>query len=438
MRNEYNELDEFVEDVHNLSLHDEIISMGLVDKDDFKGQFINCIFHGNDDTPSLQITDNFFKCYACNAKGDLFNFVMLYYNIDFMDAVKKLAEFYKVKIKSLRVNYDSKAAKLKREWDAYLKAMEKAPDVVKRMKRDFFPQEIGYDARSKYVVLALTGKTGTILGFTKRRVDELHEKNEKGKFQSPKWKHSSLSDSLISQCHNIFNLYNASKEIRKSDVVILCEGPKDVIAYQRINHQNVVCCCGTGNSNNIWDLLMPVGNIYLSMDNDASGIKATISTVLHLAPIYDVKRIFSILLPEGQDPYDVVIQKDGKESLKQYLNQAVSSVEFFIKYADISDIKKLYDYVPEYNKVFVLKCVCNEKGMGVSQAESWINDGGTDGAHQNPSKPLQNGENQMSEKDMLIAFLTGKNDDSIPMMDEKRARRILKMKYGVDINQLNQ
>lgn len=436
MKKEYNELDEFIEDIHALSIRKEVVNLGLLTEDDFaNNNFVSCIFHAEDDSPSLQIVDNFFKCYACGAKGDLIKFVQLYFNIDFMDAIKKLAEVYNVKIKNLRFNYDNKSSRLKREWENYLSDMENAPKEAKEMKRDFFPQEIGYDAKNKYVVLPLTSRTGSILGFTKRRVDKLHEIDGfSGKFKNPKWKHSSLKDSLMEHCHNIFNLYGASAEIRKINAVILSEGPKDVIAYQRINHPNVICCCGTGNSNNIWDMILPTGNIYLSMDNDEAGIKSTISTVLYLAPLYDIKHIFSIILPKGKDPYDIVIEQNGKEKLEEFYQNAVSSVEYFAKNASISEIKELYDIVPEYNKIFVLKCICKEKCMSVSEAESWINEGGLDGTSHRINQTLKDeaNNNQMSEKDLLLAFVLGKDIESIPMMDIKKAKKILKLKYGIN------
>lgn len=66
MKKEYNSIDEFLEDIHGtISLKETVLSMGLLEEKDFKGTLCNCIFHANDDTPSLQVTDNFFKCYAC-------------------------------------------------------------------------------------------------------------------------------------------------------------------------------------------------------------------------------------------------------------------------------------------------------------------------------------------------------------------------------------
>src|ERR1700759_897111 len=52
-----------------------------------------CPFH-NEKTPSFSIyTDHqFFKCFGCDAKGDVFNFVMMIEGLTFWEALRKLAE----------------------------------------------------------------------------------------------------------------------------------------------------------------------------------------------------------------------------------------------------------------------------------------------------------------------------------------------------------
>ena len=52
-----------------------------------------CPFHG-EKTPSFKVSEQkqFFKCFGCGESGDVIAFVMKYYHLDFMEAVKKLAE----------------------------------------------------------------------------------------------------------------------------------------------------------------------------------------------------------------------------------------------------------------------------------------------------------------------------------------------------------
>src|ERR1700683_1038744 len=52
-----------------------------------------CPFH-NEKTPSFSIYGDhqFFKCFGCDAKGDVFNFVMKLEGLTFWEALKKLAD----------------------------------------------------------------------------------------------------------------------------------------------------------------------------------------------------------------------------------------------------------------------------------------------------------------------------------------------------------
>ena len=78
MKKEYTNIQTFLDDIHDqLSVKETILDMGLIERKDMKGDFTNCIFHDGDNTPSLQIKDNFWKCYACGAKGDLINFIQI-------------------------------------------------------------------------------------------------------------------------------------------------------------------------------------------------------------------------------------------------------------------------------------------------------------------------------------------------------------------------
>lgn len=426
MKREYKEMQDFIDDVHGeLSIKEVLIDMGILSKNDFRGEFINCLFHDEDNTPSLQVSEHFWKCYGCNLKGDLFAFLMNYWNTDFVDAVKKLADFLNINIAGIKWKFDGKTNKLKEEWEGYLKAMDEAPQDIQKLKRDYFPEEVGYDPKINYLVLALTSKTGAILGFTKRRIGD-EDKTLNG-YNRPKWKHSSLQDSLIGQCHNMYNLHYASPEIRKKKKVIICEGPKDVIAYKRINKNYVVCVCGTSNSNNIWDLIFPVKNIILSMDLDAAGIDATIKTLIHLAPIFDIKNVESVILPKGQDPYDVVTN-DGDSALNDFYERRIPAVEFLIKNGELNDVKDLYEATAEYNKVYVMKTICKIKGFSITEAESWLfNTKNTD-----VKITKSYSDEKMSEKEQLLAIVNCEDVD-VPLIPIEKAKRILALKYGIKL-----
>jgi hypothetical protein len=434
MKQSYSDMNDFLEDVHaEKSIKQLVLDLGIYTKDDFRGALVPCCFH-QDDTPSLQIADSFFRCYAgsCGVKGDIISFVQTFYNTGFMEAVNKIADLYGINIKGLRMHLDGKVSQLKREWDSYTYAMQNAPVEAQQLKRMFFPHEIGYDADIRYVVLPLTSKTGTILGFTKRRVDELHEKNPStGKWNdirpgvpASKWKHSSIKDSLISQCHNLFNLHGAANQIRMHKRVVVCEGPKDSIAYQRAGIMFSVGVCGTSNSNNIWDILLPVDSIYLSHDGDLVGIGTVIKNVIFLTARHDVNNIFALIFPEGQDPYDVVTGENGVERLLDIYNHPVSALDFSVTHGTLNDVVELYEATPEYNKVSVMRSICKCKCFSLAEAESWL-------ASAKIANDRSKAEESMDEKSTLMAIVNGEYVDSSIKVD--KAKKILRMKYGINM-----
>ena len=63
----------------------------------YKGR---CPFH-NEKTPSFVVseTKQIFTCFGCGATGDVLSFVEKYYQLDFMQAVEKLADEYGITVR---------------------------------------------------------------------------------------------------------------------------------------------------------------------------------------------------------------------------------------------------------------------------------------------------------------------------------------------------
>ena len=67
---------------NTLNMNDIIEKYGIQAN---RAGFISCPFH-NDDTPSLKIYKDSFYCFGCETGGDLINFVMEIFDIDFKSA----------------------------------------------------------------------------------------------------------------------------------------------------------------------------------------------------------------------------------------------------------------------------------------------------------------------------------------------------------------
>lgn len=426
MNKSYENINDFINACHEeLSIKKLIVDLGFVKESDFRGDFLSCIFHQGDNTPSLQVTDNFFKCYACGAKGDIFKFIQLHLGMNFMESVRYLADFLNVKVADMKYKYDDKLAELASRWDKFVSAMNKLdPKLAMQLRRDFYPETIGYDDYEGMVVLPITSKSGAVLGFTKRRIDEIHTQRNwvkpEGGFTHPKWKHSSLNDSLINLCHNLYNLASANAEIHKKNEVIITEGPKDVIAYKRIGIGQVVCSCGTSNASNAFEALLPIGRIVLSMDGDSAGKKSAANTILYLASIFNIKNVDVVMLTEGKDPYDI-----SPEELTAAYNNTIPALKFYVAYCidDPSGIYELYNVLKEnneYNCAPLIKEVCLAHNFSVPETESWI-------------KPIKKPvpSTTMTEKERLIKIINGEDVLGFKISIDK-AKRILKLKYGYE------
>ena len=82
-----------------------------------------CPFH-HEKTPSFAINevDQYYHCFGCGESGDIFKFVQNMENIEFMDAVKLLAE--RANIEVPQTGFDSRqTVELKRKKDAILKIL---------------------------------------------------------------------------------------------------------------------------------------------------------------------------------------------------------------------------------------------------------------------------------------------------------------------------
>ena len=60
-----------------------------------------CPFH-NEKTPSFVVSEQkqIFTCFGCGATGDVIEFTKRYYNLDFGEAVEKLAKEYGIELKT--------------------------------------------------------------------------------------------------------------------------------------------------------------------------------------------------------------------------------------------------------------------------------------------------------------------------------------------------
>lgn len=65
MKSEYKDTSSFLDDLHEeVSLREMLMDMGIVEKKQFHGQFIQCLFHDSGHSHGLQGTDRPCSCKA--------------------------------------------------------------------------------------------------------------------------------------------------------------------------------------------------------------------------------------------------------------------------------------------------------------------------------------------------------------------------------------
>ena len=337
-----------------------------------------CPFH-SEKTGSFMVSKSkqIYKCFGCNAGGDVISFVMRYENVDFMDAVKILArrcgitlernisEEEKKKIQEINKfrEIHTEAARFyfanllgtKNPGYEYLKKRGLSDKIIKKFGLGYslnswnslmnYLLAKGYDKTdlvkcglvthktetNKYfdrfrnrVMFPIFNYNGKVIGFGGRVLDD----------SLPKYLNS--PETLV--FNKRLNLYglNISKKSIKDDTLILVEGYMDLISLYQNNIENVVATLGTALTIEQARLIRKFAkNVIISYDSDQAGQNATLRAIDILLQA-DIK-VKILNLKDCKDPDDF-IKKYGFEGYKK----AMEDSDYYIKYK-IDILKKKYN-----------------------------------------------------------------------------------------------
>lgn len=383
--------DEFLDDLRRRADIESTVSSYVSLKR--KGKILTglCPFH-NEKTPSFTVypeTQSYY-CFGCGNGGDVITFIRNIENLDYMEAVKLLADRHGVSMP--QDGYDSGLSKKRtemyganREAARFFHAKLYSPegrqgleyfysrgltdDTIRRFGLGYAPdswhdlenylvskgysQQLLYDANilrstvkngKRYYYDAFKNRAmfpvidlrGNVIAFSGRRI---HDTDSDRKYVN-------TSDTLVyKKGSNLFALNFAKKS--KSDSIILCEGNLDVISLHQAGFTNAVAGLGTALTEEQAHLLSHyAGEIFICYDSDEAGQKATRKAINILGKTTLKVRI--IHMTGGKDP-DEIIQKFGAEGFKRCLDSAANDVEFSLlsersKY-DISSPAGRSDYL---------------------------------------------------------------------------------------------
>ena len=317
-----------------------------------------CPFHG-EKTPSFHISTEhgLFHCFGCGAGGDVITFVMKIENLDYMEAVKFLAEragmtmpeddfddslgklrtrIYEANREAARFYYQKLVSKEGSEGLAYLRNRGLADSTIRHFGLGFAPDErfaLGNHLRSRgftesemiaanlvfksrsgnsvldrfynRVMFPIIDVRGNVIAFGGRIMSD----------QKPKYLNT--SDTLVfNKSNNLFSLNNAKNS--KSDALILCEGYMDVISLNQAGFTNAVATLGTALTPDQAALMKRYcKEVLICYDADEAGQKATARAIEILRRAGLIVRVITI--PDGKDP-DEFIRRHGDKGHAAFQN----------------------------------------------------------------------------------------------------------------------
>jgi DNA primase len=334
-----------------------------------------CPFHG-EKTPSFSVNaeEGRYYCFGCRASGDQITFVREIQHLDFMDALRQLADRA-----GIELHDDANAGPARKERQEAMAAMEKAVtwyhdrllnapdarpareylksrgfggDIARQFRLGWAPDE--WDGLVKELKFNEKVLLDTGLGFVNkgdRRQDALRARvifpifdsagkaiAVGGRILPPPYGSAARPDgrveakyknspetSIYSKRRTLYALNWAKDDIIKSDEIIVCEGYTDVIAFFMAGMPRAVATCGTALGEEHFKTMRNFAKrIVLAYDADKAGQSAA-------ASVYQWERqhevdVFVAHLPKGQDPADLA--RNDPAALRTSVSEAVPFLRF--------------------------------------------------------------------------------------------------------------
>ena len=332
-----------------------------------------CPFH-NEKTPSFFVSPErgSYYCFGCGAKGDIFSFVEEFEGIDFMGALKILAERAGVELEKYepgKVEKKDRLFKLLEESTKFfIDCLEKETIPKEYLKKrgltvkTIKDWKIGYANDEWHKVSEyLKGK-----GFTDEEMERagLIKKGDKGFYDrfrgrimfpifdtagriiaysgrtlskdenTPKYLNSPETP-LFNKSKTLYGFHIAKQAIRKFDYAVLVEGQMDLLMCQQAGFTNTVASSGTALTLDHLEILKRMSNrVIMAFDSDSAGAKAAERAwMIAMSAQMEVK---VAQIPDGFDPADLILKgldgkgKAGKEDWKIILKNALNIIDFLL------------------------------------------------------------------------------------------------------------
>lgn len=346
----------------------------------FKGL---CPFHG-EKTPSFVVSPvrQTYHCFGCGAHGDALRFLMEHNGLGFVEAIKDLAQQLGLKVPQEQVSVQEKAAldehkrkqsqltglleQAARYWaqvlgknqraQSYLQRRGLSQEVITRFELGYAtsawndlqqvftnyddpllvtcglvivredshtPNEEfrRYDRFRDRIMFPIRNIKGEVIGFGGRILD----KGEPKYLNSPE-------TPVFHKGQELYGLYEARHDIRKSGYALVTEGYMDVVALWQHGFANAVATLGTAcTPEHVQKIFKLTEGIVFSFDGDAAGRKAARRALEASLPYArDTRSIKFLFLPQEHDP-DSFIREKGHDAFTQYINASLPLSQFLLE-----------------------------------------------------------------------------------------------------------
>ncbi len=321
----------------------------------------------NEKTPSFYVSPSkeIYKCFSSGKGGDAISFIMELEGINYIEALKFLANKYGIEVEEEEQTDEQIQAQNEREslfiilnfakdyfaetlweheegksiglsyfkergfseetikkfdlgysldtWDGFMKAAEKKGykrEIMEKAGLILASENKTYDRFRGRVMFPIHNVAGKAIAFGARILTN----NKK----QPKYINSPETE-VYHKSNIVYGIHQAKQEIRNSDMCYLVEGYTDVISMHQSGVTNVVSSSGTSLTKEQIGLIgRYTKNITVLYDGDNAGIKASFRGIdLILEHDLDVK---AVVFPEGEDP-DSFSRSMSSEAFTDYLKE---------------------------------------------------------------------------------------------------------------------
>jgi DNA primase len=353
-----------------------------------KNYFGVCPFH-DDHSPSMSVSKEkqIYTCFSCGANGNVFNFIMDYEHVSFLEAVKlaatkagidikidtktvekkntKLYEIYEISNKFFQNNLNSNKGIEAKE---YLKKRGISDEVINEFKiglstkdkdllvklliqKEFeandlikaglaIKKEDGYhDIYYNRIMFPLSDLNGKIVAYSGR----IFNGDDTAKYINTK------ETEIFKKGELLYNYHRAKDRARQLQTIYVMEGFMDVIMAHIAGVTNVVATMGTAVTKEQASHLKKMAkNVVLCFDGDEAGRHATYACSNELLALGITPNI--VMFENNLDP-DEYIKKHGKDKFIEKLENPINVMDFKLIYLkenkDITNNVELSKFVNE-------------------------------------------------------------------------------------------